>query len=176
MLTIEAEPPGATGRIEELLDAAFGPGRHLKTAQRLRDGREPAPGLALVARDDRRIVGTLRFWSLRLGGGSPALLLGPVAVDPACQGRGIGSRLIRRGLGLATRGGHHRVILVGDERYYRRFGFRRGLTTGLTLPGPVDRRRFLGLELTAGALAGVRGRVRPAGAIAETAPLRRHAA
>lgn len=174
MLTIEAEPPGADGRIEALLDAAFGAGRHLKTAQRLRDGREPA--LALVARDERQIVATLRFWNVRLGGGSPALLLGPIAVDPACQGRGIGGRLIRRGLGLAARHGHRRVILVGDERYYRRFGFQRGLTSGLTLPGPVDRRRFLALELTAGAMSGARGRVRPAGAIAEAAPPRRRAA
>lgn len=70
---------------------------------------------------------------------------------------------------------HTRAILVGVERDYRRFGFRRGLTSGLTLPGPVDRRRFLGLELVAGALMGARGLVRPPGAVvvAEAASLYR---
>jgi predicted N-acetyltransferase YhbS len=56
------------------------------------------------------------------------------------------------------------VLLVGDEPFYRRFGFCRALTEQLRLPGPFERERFLGLELVPGALAGARGVVTATGA------------
>lgn len=162
MITIEAEPPDAVPEREALLDRAFGRGRFAKTAERLREGRVPASGLSLAARDDERLVGTIRFWHVRAGG-CPALLLGPVAVADSHRGRGLGATLIRRGLAKARAQGHGAVILVGDEPYYRRFGFRAGLTRRLVLPGPVDRRRFLGLELAPGAFATASGAVEASG-------------
>ena len=150
---------------EKLLDAAFGAARREKTSERLRENRLPANGLALAAIDDGRLVGTLRLWHVDAGSAAcPALLLGPLAVAQSHRSRGLGARLICEALHRAMVRGHDAVLLVGDLAYYERFGFSRALTTGLDLPGPVDRARFLGLELEAGALAGARGMVRAGGA------------
>jgi len=148
---------------EALLDAAFGPARFLKTCERLREGRKPAPGLALVAKDNAgEMVATLRLWPIFAGGRRPALLLGPLAVAEHARALGIGARMIRESLTRAEALGHRAVLLVGDAPYYTRFGFERRFTERLTLPGPVERARFLGLELVSGALEGATGRVRAA--------------
>lgn len=157
MVTIEFERQGDAAAIERILDDAFGAERHRKTAQRLRDGQ--APVLSLVAREDDRLIGTLRLWSVRIGRRYRALLLGPVAVDKSHRSRGVGAWLINTGLARAQAMGHRAVILVGDAPYYGRFGFSTAVTEGMMLPGPVDRARFLGVELEDGALAGVGGRV-----------------
>ncbi len=176
MIEILPEAPGDAPAIETLLDNSFGVERRMKTAERLREGRMPADGLALVARDGVRLVGTIRLWHVDAGG-VPALMLGPVCVRCQWQGRGIGAALIETSLKRAEALGHGAVILVGDAPYYGRFGFARRHTLDLQLPGPVDPDRFLGLELTAGALAGARGLVTgtglPAGAGAQ-APLGQH--
>lgn len=161
MITIEPEPPGVAARIEALLDRTFGPGRHRKTVQRLRDGRLPA--LAFIARDGGELVGTIRLWNVRIGGRWNALLLGPVAVDAAWRDRGVGEQLIRHSLRIAHGQRYPAVLLVGDEPYYRRFGFRAAGLERVILPGPVDRRRFLALELIPGGLAGVEGLVEATG-------------
>lgn len=156
------ETPADVAAREALLDAAFGPARFLKTCERLREGRKPAPGLALVAKDDAgELVATLRLWPI-LAGRRPALLLGPLAVVDHARSLGIGARMIRESLTRAEALGHRAVLLVGDAPYYAKFGFERRFTERLTLPGPVERARFLGLELVAGALAGAEGRVRVA--------------
>ncbi|MDP3555465.1 GNAT family N-acetyltransferase [Methylocystis sp.] len=153
--------PDAESR-EALLDDAFGPARFLKTCQRLRDGSAPAPGLALVATDcDGALIGTLRLWPV-LAGGRAALLLGPLAVAAQARSLGVGGALIRESLARAADFGHRAVLLVGDAPYYARFGFERRFTERLIMPGPVERARFLGLELVDGALSGARGRVVPA--------------
>lgn len=148
---------------EALLDAALGPARTLKSSERLRSGRLPAEGLALVAEDgDGRLVGTVRLWNVSAGG-RPALLLGPLAVDEACRGAGVGAALMRLALARAEAAGHAAVILVGDPEYYARFGFSGEATTGLVMPGPTERRRFLAREFVAGALDGAAGRVTATG-------------
>ncbi|HYD64150.1 N-acetyltransferase [Azospirillum sp.] len=150
--------------IEALLDTAFGPERHTKTAYRLREGVDPIPELCLVALDhdehgNETLEGTIRYWPVVIGNGTPALLLGPIAVSERWQGGGLGSKLIRMTLNKAAMAGHRIVLLVGDAPYYARFGFSRQLTLGLQLPGPVDLDRFLGLELVPGAMDGVTGMV-----------------
>ena len=147
---------------EALLDDAFGPARFLKTCQRLRDGSAPAPGLALVATDSvGGLIGTLRLWPV-LAGGRAALLLGPLAVAATARSLGVGGALIAESLARAADFGHRAVLLVGDAPYYARFGFERRFTERLIMPGPVERARFLGLELVDGALSGAQGRVVPA--------------
>ena len=157
---------------EALLDRAMGKARVLKPSERLRRGRLPASGLALVAREQGRLVGTVRLWNVEAGG-RPALLLGPLAVDPTAQGEGIGSGLMQMAATRAAELGHRGIILVGDPEYYARFGFSSEATTGLIMPAPVDRRRFLALELAADALAGAEGLIvasgRPVGAHARLA-------
>jgi predicted N-acetyltransferase YhbS len=163
MIRIESESPNDVLAREALLDRAMGKTRVLKPSERLREGRLPAEGLALVARDGDRLVGSVRLWHVAAGG-VHALLLGPLAIDPALQGKGVGAGLMQVALNRAALQGHKAVILVGDPEYYERFGFTRLPVGGLVMPGPVDRRRFLGIDLAAGALVGAEGRVVATGA------------
>jgi predicted N-acetyltransferase YhbS len=155
---IRDEQPRDAAAREALLDRSFGLERFAKTCERLREGRLPAQGLSFIATAGATIVGTLRFWHVAAGDRA-ALLLGPLAVDAAHRSAGIGRALIVHGLARAKVRGHAGVILVGDAPYYARFGFARAPAEALTLPGPVDLDRFLGLELVPGALADARGRV-----------------
>jgi predicted N-acetyltransferase YhbS len=152
------EAPSDSFAREALLDQAFGDSRFEKTVEGLRDGRAPAHRLALVAKDGMGLVGTLRLWHIRAGDVS-ALLLGPLAVDNAYRSRGIGRRLMAEALFRAHSLGHAAILLVGDAPYYEPFGFSRRHTLNLVLPGPVDERRFLGLELVSGALSEAKGLV-----------------
>jgi predicted N-acetyltransferase YhbS len=160
---IRAERPSDVAAREALLDVCFGPGRFARTCQRLRDGRKPAEGLAFVAVRRGKVVGTVRLWHVSAGG-TPALVLGPLAVDPACRALGIGAALMHHALAQAAARGHGAVILLGDAPYYARFGFSAETTAPLALPGPFERDRLLARELRAGALDGVNGLVVPTGA------------
>lgn len=154
--------PADAPHIETMLDHAFGLDRRSKTSYRLREGNEAAEGLSLVARDEGELAGAISFWPVRIGViGAPALLLGPLVVHWQRQNRGIGLALMQEGLDRAKAAGHALVILVGDEPYYARAGFRRLPEGLLLLPGPVNPARFLYLELAEGALATARGLVLP---------------
>jgi len=161
---LDERPIDAANR-DRLLDEAFGDNRYLKTSERLRERRRPADGLALVAKDGDALVGTLRLWNVDAGG-AEALFLGPLAVAASHRRHGLGARLMRASIARAANRRHRAIILVGDEPYYRRFGFRADLTTRLELPGHVQRERFLGLELTPGALGEAEGLVTPTGRLA----------
>jgi predicted N-acetyltransferase YhbS len=163
MITLRQERPADVEAREVLLNHAFGDTRTRKTLQRLREGRLPAEGLAFVAADGRRVIGTARLWNVVCGTGQPALLLGPVAVESSCRNRGIGAALVRRSLREACRLGHGAVILVGDAPYYSRFGFAGKKAAALKLPGPFERHRLLALELIPNALAGAGGLLRATG-------------
>jgi predicted N-acetyltransferase YhbS len=156
---------GDAAEVERLLDDCFGLGRRTKTTYRLREGERAVPGLSLVARHPSgRLIGAISFWELRIGEvGAPALLLGPLAVAPDLQGIGIGRSLMGLGIADARDLGHGLIILVGDEPYYGRMGFRQVPPGQLVLPGPVEAARLLYLELEPGALAAVRGLVLPPG-------------
>jgi len=160
---IRAERAADVASREALLDASFGEDRHGRTCQRLRDGRAPATGLALSAMREGNLVGTVRLWHVSAGG-RPALVLGPLAVDPACRELGIGAALMNQALAAARARGHVAVILLGDAPYYARFGFSAEKTGALVLPGPFERDRLLAIELEAGALDGAEGMIIPTGA------------
>jgi predicted N-acetyltransferase YhbS len=166
MIAIRHERPVDIPPREALLDAAFGAARHLKTSERLREGRLPAEGLSLAATEHGRLIGTARLWHVSAGRDRPALLLGPVAVDADWRGRGVGTALIARALRDSARLGHQAVLLVGDAPYYGRFGFSTEKTGALWLPGPFERHRLLGRELVPGALDGAHGAIRAAGTLA----------
>lgn len=164
MFEIRCEHIGDVAARERLLDLCFGEARFAKTSERLREDRLPADGLALVAEDGLgRLVGTVRLWNVSAGPGRDALLLGPLAVDPGCQGGGIGAALMRAALERAAARGHRAVLLVGDAPYYVRFGFSAALTSALWLPGPYAPERFLARELVPGALVGAAGMVQATG-------------
>ncbi|HZH11353.1 MAG TPA: N-acetyltransferase [Microvirga sp.] len=159
-LLIRSEQPIDAEAIERLHERAFGPGRFARTASRLREGAGHILDLSFTA-----MVGTLLVGSVRLtpvmAGEVPALMLGPLTVEPAFENRGIGAALMRRSLEAAKAKGHRLVLLVGDEPYYVRFGFRRVPPQQLQLPGPVNPMRFLALELEEGALGDAKGIVMP---------------
>jgi predicted N-acetyltransferase YhbS len=160
MVTIRNEMPADIDARQHLLDRVWGASRFAKTAERLREGRMPAAGLSFVAeRDDGTVVGTVRLWDVCAGPGRPALLLGPLAVDEAERGCGIGGALTRHAVAAARRRKRRAVLLVGDADYYQRFGFSAAKTAALWLPGPYERHRLLGCELLPGALDGARGLV-----------------
>jgi predicted N-acetyltransferase YhbS len=162
---VTADIAGDVPARDALLDRAMGPGRKRKSSEKLRRGRKPSEGLAFVARDvEGRLVGTVRLWNVAAGeDGRPALLLGPLAVEPSLKGAGIGSELMRHAVEEARRLGHSAILLVGDAPYYARFGFSTEKTGRLSMPGPYERHRFLALELEPGALAGAHGVLRATG-------------
>jgi predicted N-acetyltransferase YhbS len=167
MVTIRTELPSDVVSRERLLDKAFGKARLRKTSERLREGRLPAEGLAFTALSKSgRVIGTVRLWDVIAGSAGPSLLLGPLAVDCRNQNKGVGRALMQHALNTARVLGHDSVLLVGDQPYYSRYGFDLAHTRSLHLPGPVERARFLGLELTPGALDGAEGLVAASGMLA----------
>jgi predicted N-acetyltransferase YhbS len=153
---IRAELGSDVAARDSLLDVCFGASRHARTCQRLRDGRLPAEGLAFSVVAQGRLVGTIRLWHVDAGGRA-ALMLGPLAVDPAVRELGIGATLMDHAIAAATARGHGAIVLLGDAPYYSRFGFSPDRMGNLALPGPFERDRLLGLELKPGALDGARG-------------------
>ncbi len=157
-LLIRPETTSDAAAIERLHQRTFGPGRYARTAFRLREGVGVRADLSFTALVGTLIVGSVRVTPARAGG-LPAVVLGPLTVDPAFEGRGIGAALMQASLAVARGAGDALVLLVGDAPYYARFGFARVPPGALTLPGPVDPMRFLALELTEGALARAHGAV-----------------
>ena len=166
---IDTETPADVVAREALLDRAMGCDRRKKSSEKIRHGRIPAEGLALVARDAAgHVIGTVRLWNVeagicREGRAIDALLLGPLAIDAMHAGKGIGGALMRAALLEARKRGHGAVLLVGDSSYYERFGFFADKTQHLVMPGPFARDRFLALELVHGWLEGAAGMVVPSG-------------
>ena len=165
---IRAEKASDVVAREALLDACFGENRHMRTCQRLRDGRAPAEGLAFSAMAEGRLVGTLRLWHVSAGG-CPALMLGPLAVEDSSRKLGVGTALMNHALAAARARGHRVVILLGDAPYYGRFGFSAHKTGELSLPGLFERKRLLAVELVEGALDGAWGMISATGAPAPNA-------
>lgn len=157
-LLIRHEQPGDAEPILRLHERAFGPGRFARTAARLREGAEARPDLSFAAFVGSLLVGSVRVFPIRAGD-EPALALGPLAVEPAFEKRGIGAALMERALAEARASGSTLVLLVGDEPYYARFGFRSVPDGRLRMPGPVDPARVLALELVPGAIDRATGRV-----------------
>ena len=156
---IRNEIEGDEPELSALSAEAFGPGRFARTAYRVREGVPPIPSLCLTGWLDGKLVGGIRFTALTIGGEGRALLLGPLVVHPAYNGKGFGKALVGEGIERARAQGFALVVLVGDMPYYGRFGFVQVPRGQITLPGPVDPERLLALELVPGALADACGLV-----------------
>ena len=159
-LTILPESADDAVEIERLYERTFGPGRHAKTAYRIREGAAHQLELSFTARIGTLLVGSVRLSPVLIGT-TPALILGPLTVEPPFRERGIGQALIERTLAEAKSKGHRLVVLVGDEPYYAKAGFKRIPLGRASMPGPVDPERLLVAELVAGTFEGVSGRIRP---------------
>jgi predicted N-acetyltransferase YhbS len=134
---IDAETPADAASVEALVMAAFGPGRYAKTAERIREQASVAAGF--VAREEGRVIGAVRLWSITVGD-RPALFLGPITVSADSRKGGLGADLVQACIDHAGDAG---VLLVGDAPYFGRFGFRP--VPEVRLQGPVDQRRVLWL-------------------------------
>jgi predicted N-acetyltransferase YhbS len=158
--TIRPETADDAAAIERLHERTFGPGRVAKTAYRIREGVEHTLELSFTARIGTLLVGSVRLTPICIGT-TKALLLGPLTVEPPFREHGIGRKLIERALVEAKRCGHRLVVLVGDEAYYAKSGFKRIPKGTATMPGPVDPARLLICELADGAFGEVSGPIRP---------------
>jgi len=159
-LTILPETPEDALAIERLHERTFGPGRYARTAFRIRESAAHLIDLSFTARIGTLLVGSVRLTPIRVGE-SKALLLGPLTVEPPFRERGIGLALIERALAEAREQGHRMILLVGDEPYYGRAGFKPIPKGRAKMPGPVDPARLLVAELVEGAFADVSGPIRP---------------
>lgn len=144
--TICLETPDLDQRILELTDRAFGPGRFVKTAERLREGSHIIPDLSFVAMQDETLIGSVRMWPIFVNDFAantyePLAFLGPIVVDDTQRGRGIGKALIGACVEAAFAKGLRAVLLVGSQSYFKPFGFEKA--QNITLPGPVDPNRLL---------------------------------
>ena len=154
---LRPERPGDAALADGLIERAFGPGRYAKGAERLREGSSPVRELSFIAWRGERAVGCVRLWPIAIGE-TPALLLGPFAVEEAERSGGVGAALITRACEAAAAAGHAIVLLVGDLAYFGPLGFAR--TRDVRMPGPVDPGRVLACALTPGATDGLAGDVR----------------
>jgi len=159
-LTILPEQAEDDAAIEKLYERTFGPGRLARSAYRLREGVAHRRELSFTARIGTLLVGSVRLTPIKIGE-TPALLLGPLTVEPPFREHGIGAALIEASLAAAKKAGARLVLLVGDEPYYGRLGFRKVPRGQMKLPGPVDPERVLVAELAEGGAANVSGAVRP---------------
>ena len=159
-LTILPETLNDAQAIERLHERTFGPGRFVLSAYRLREHVDHLLDLSFTARIGTLLVGSVRQLPVCVGD-TPALLLGPLTVEPPFRSHGIGRALIEKALSEAKAKGIRLVLLVGDEPYYGRLGFKRVPRGRATMPGPVDARRLLVAELVEGAFEGVSGPIRP---------------
>ncbi len=135
--------------VEELAANAFGPGRFARTAFRLREGCAHEKTLSFVALLDDEVIGSVRVTNITIGNRG-ALVLGPLVVDPAHNKKGVGNALMKQCVSTCKEHSHELVILVGDLPYYQPFGFQKIPHGKITMPGPVDRSRFLYCELVEG--------------------------
>jgi predicted N-acetyltransferase YhbS len=159
--TLTPETPDDEAEILHLNERVFGPGRFARTAYRLRESTPPDLSLSFVARVGPLLVGANAMTPIFIGE-TPALLLGPLIVEPVFRSRGIGEALVNASLEAARKAGAKLALLVGDEPYYARMGFKRAPPGRIALPGPADPARVLICELQAGAFEGVNGKVRGA--------------
>jgi predicted N-acetyltransferase YhbS len=158
-LTIEAARPADEAQIEKLHQRAFGPGRFARTAYRIREQAGEAEMLAYVARVGSLLVGSVQLTPVMIGE-ARAFVLGPLTVEPAFEGRGIGAALLERAAQAARAVRAAAILLVGDEPYYGRHGYKRVPPGRITMPGPVDPARLLMLSIADDA-ASLSGLVKP---------------
>src|ERR1700712_4856106 len=159
-LTILAETANDAQIIERLHARTFGPGRYVLSAYRLREHVDHRPAVSFPARSGTLVFVPPPHLRTRIGN-PPALLLGPLTVEPPFRSRGVGRALLDRALRDAKARGHRLVVLVGDEPYYSRVGFKAIPKGRATMPGPVDSKRLLVAELVDGAFTGVSGPIGP---------------
>ncbi len=164
-ITSRPATPADAPLISALHARVFGPGRFARTAYRVREGMGAGAEISRFCRlavMDGHIIAALRMSEIVIGGTPGALLLGPLVVAPEYAGQGYGRGLVTDALEDARASGIRLVVLVGDEPYYGRFGFKPVKPGTILFPGPVNPARILAAELTDGSLSAFHGLISPA--------------
>ncbi len=154
--SIRKESPGDEAEIRDVVREAFPTDMEARLVDALRKSADPFISLVAVS-DDGSIVGHILFTQVDIiseGDTRHAIGLGPMAVRPVLQRRGIGSALVREGLDVCRRRGDGAVVLVGHPSYYPRFGFQLAWDYGLYYEKPGPFPAFFAMELVPGALSG----------------------
>ncbi len=157
-ITYRSERPEDAPLIAALIDRAFGPGRHAKAADRLREGNRLIADLSFTAWDGKTLVGSVRLWPVAIGG-TPVVFLGPIAVEADLRKHRIGQTLVEMACDASASAGWRAVLLVGDAPYFGRVGFDAAPAKAVRMPGPVDQRRVLLKALVEGGADGLSGLV-----------------
>jgi predicted N-acetyltransferase YhbS len=157
-LTLRAEQPVDASGIEALNDRAFGPGRFAKVSYAVRELARARPDLSVCAFEGDELVGSVHLSEISLGG-RDVLFLGPLSVDAACRGWGLGAALMRQAIEAATDAGAPGILLVGDLPLFSRHGFVRVPPGQVEAPRPFDPLRLLWLSLDGGGLEAAAGRI-----------------
>ena len=160
MPVVRPEEPRDREAVRAVNESAFGQPTEAALVEALH--RERAVVVALVAEIDERVVGHILFSpvSVEHATSKGTVGLGPMAVRPEFQRRGIGSLLVRGGLDRCRAAGSEAVVVLGHAEYYPRFGFRPAQQFGLRCEYDVPPEVFMALELVPGSLHGVAGLVR----------------
>jgi predicted N-acetyltransferase YhbS len=158
-------------QIEAILDAAFGDDRRGRTAYRLRAGMAAVPDLSFTVMVDGAAAGTVQCWPVAhvsdAGRVTPLVMVGPVAVLPGMQLRGLGRCLMDAVMAAAAEHADGTLMMIGDPEYYGRFfGFSAEQTGAWRLPGPVEAHRLLALAVAGHGVPGAPGEIGPRGAAA----------
>lgn len=150
-MKIRPESKSDHGAIETVLNSAFPADDESRLVDELRKDGDLA--IALVAEQGGKIIGYIALSPMLAPTMAPMRILGlgPVAVLPEQQNKGVGGKLIRRAIEIARRQGYQAIFLLGHKEYYPRFGFRAELAQGFHSPyaGP----NFMALELDPGCLS-----------------------
>jgi putative acetyltransferase len=161
MMTVRVENAEDIEAVRRVNELAFGRSDEAALVDALRAASDPQ--ISLVAVVDGQVVGHIFFSPVTIESEestSTALGLGPMAVLPAYQRQGVGSRLVREGLRECRRIGYDVVVVLGHPEYYPRFGFIPASRQGLCSKYPVPDEVFMVAELEPGALKGRRGLVK----------------
>lgn len=130
---------------------------------KLREGENFINGLSLVAEREGEVVGHILLTKAKIENESDkyeTLALAPVSVLPKYQGIGIGSELIKEGMRIGRELGYDSIVVLGHDKYYPRFGFKKASLWGIKAPFDVPDENYMAIELNEESLKNISGVVR----------------
>ncbi|MBN1572176.1 MAG: N-acetyltransferase [Deltaproteobacteria bacterium] len=172
-IDIRSETADDQKSIYDLHLSAFGRRVEPELVGKIRSKENFIPELSLVAVNENKILGHLLFSIITIeseGKEIPVLALSVISVLPEYQKKGIGTKLIKRGLEKCRRLGHNVIIVIGHPSYYPRFGFVPASGYGLSVPFEAPDEAVMAAELAHGALNGISGTIQYPPEFAEDLP------
>ncbi len=169
MITIRQEERKDYQKVFQLMEEAFREMEHSDhqeqfLVEKLRKSEAFIPELSLVAEDEKGIIaGHILFTKIKIVNEEKSfdsLALAPVSVKPEFQNQGIGAKLILQGHQIAKELGYESVILIGHEKYYPRFGYKKTSNFGISFPFDIPEENGMAIELIKDGLRDKKGVVK----------------